>query len=47
LLSIKNVGKMLEFAAVYNATQLKTSCMHFMCFNLPAVIELRCLAFLC
>jgi hypothetical protein len=47
LLSIKNVGKVLDFAAEYNATQLKISCMHFVCCNLPAVIELRYLYVLC
>ncbi|XP_057374411.1 inhibitor of Bruton tyrosine kinase-like [Daphnia carinata] len=41
LLAIKNVAKMLEFATMYNAVQLKVSCMYFMCYNLPAVVELR------
>lgn len=41
LLAIKNVGKILEFATMYNAVQLKTSCMYFMSYNLPAVVELR------
>lgn len=41
LLAIKNVAKILEFATMYNAVQLKVSCMYFMCYNLPAVVELR------
>lgn len=41
LLTIKNAGKMLEFASTYNAAQLKTSCMYFICNNLPAIVELR------
>ena len=41
LLTIKNVGKILEFATTYNAAELKNSCMYFICYNLPAVVELR------
>ena len=41
LLTLKNVGHMLDFADVFNAPQLKEACMHFICLNLPAVVELR------
>ena len=41
LLTLKNVGQILEFADIYNAPQLKTACMHFICLNLPAIAELR------
>ena len=41
LLSLKNCGEMLEFSSVFNARQLKKSCMQFICHNLPAVVEMR------
>ena len=43
LLTLKNVGQVLEFASVYNAPQLKISCMQFICLNLTAVVESRLL----
>jgi len=41
LLTLKNVGELLEFACVYNAPQLKASGLQFICLNLAAVVELR------
>ena len=41
LMSLKNVGQMLDFSSIYNAKQLKRSCMQFICLNLPAVVEMR------
>ncbi|KAF8773228.1 Inhibitor of Bruton tyrosine kinase like protein [Argiope bruennichi] len=41
LLTLKNAGDLLEFASFYNSEQLKRSCMHFICINLPAVVELK------
>lgn len=39
LVTLKNVADLLEISYVYNADQLKTLCMHFMCINLPAALE--------
>ena len=41
LLTLKNVGELLELACVYNAPQLRASAMQFICLNLAAVVELR------
>ncbi|CAL1542688.1 unnamed protein product [Lymnaea stagnalis] len=42
-IAFKNVGEFLEFSTVYNAQQLKAACQQFICLNLPAVLEARCL----
>ncbi|KAK8765298.1 hypothetical protein V5799_032092 [Amblyomma americanum] len=39
LMTLKNVSDLLEVACMYNADQLKTLCVQFMCINLPAVLE--------
>lgn len=39
LVTLKNVSDLLEISYIYNAEQLKTLCMHFMCINLPAMLE--------
>lgn len=41
LLTLKNVGQILEFSSIYNAGQLKRACMQYICLNLPAVVEMR------
>ncbi|CAL1279292.1 unnamed protein product [Larinioides sclopetarius] len=43
LLTLKNSADLLEFASFYNSEQLKRSCMHFICINLPAIVELKVL----
>lgn len=39
LVTLKNVAELLEISCIYNAAQLKTVCMHFMCINIPAMLE--------
>lgn len=39
LMTLRNVSDLLEVACMYNADQLKTLCVQFMCINLPAVLE--------
>ncbi|KAG0711609.1 Inhibitor of Bruton tyrosine kinase [Chionoecetes opilio] len=39
LLTLKNAAELLEFAASYNASGLKTTIMQFLCQNLVAVLE--------
>lgn len=43
LVTLKNVADLLEISYIYNADQLKTLCMHFMCINLPAALEVSSL----
>ncbi|CAN7986704.1 unnamed protein product [Ixodes hexagonus] len=43
LVTLKNVADLLEISYIYNADQLKTLCMHFMCINLPAALEMSSL----
>jgi len=43
LVTLKNVADMLEFAFVYQAEQLKRTCLQFVCINLPALLETRSL----
>lgn len=42
-LTLKNAAELLEFAAMYNAEQLKLSCLQFICLNLAAMLEARTL----
>lgn len=42
-LTIKNAADLLEFAAMYNAEQLKLSCFQFIGLNMPALLETRSL----
>lgn len=37
--SLKNVADLLDFATTYHADQLKSTCLQFICLNLPAVLE--------
>lgn len=37
--TLKNAAELMQFAATYNAPQLKVCCMQFISFNLPAFIE--------
>ena len=43
LLTLKNVGEILQFAHDFNAQQLLKSCKDFVCYNLGALIEGRAL----
>ncbi|XP_048209598.1 inhibitor of Bruton tyrosine kinase isoform X2 [Perognathus longimembris pacificus] len=42
-LTLKNAAMLLEFAAVYNAEQLKLSCLQFIGLNMAALLEARSL----
>ncbi|XP_042527052.1 inhibitor of Bruton tyrosine kinase [Dipodomys spectabilis] len=42
-LTLKNAAMLLEFAAMYNAEQLKLSCLQFIGLNMAAVLEARSL----
>uniref|UniRef100_A0A673L2Z8 Inhibitor of Bruton tyrosine kinase-like n=1 Tax=Sinocyclocheilus rhinocerous TaxID=307959 RepID=A0A673L2Z8_9TELE len=41
-LTLKNAAELLEFATVYNADQLKLSCLQFMVLNMTALLESSC-----
>ncbi|XP_016389972.1 inhibitor of Bruton tyrosine kinase-like [Sinocyclocheilus rhinocerous] len=45
-LTLKNAAELLEFATVYNADQLKLSCLQFMVLNMTALLESRALEIL-
>uniref|UniRef100_A0A672S8Z7 Inhibitor of Bruton tyrosine kinase n=1 Tax=Sinocyclocheilus grahami TaxID=75366 RepID=A0A672S8Z7_SINGR len=40
-LTLKNAAELLEFATVFNADQLKLSCLQFMVLNMTALLESR------
>ncbi|XP_069091721.1 inhibitor of Bruton tyrosine kinase isoform X2 [Pleurodeles waltl] len=42
-LTLKNAAELLEFAAMYNAEQLKLSCLQFISLNMAALLEARTL----
>ncbi|XP_040284626.1 inhibitor of Bruton tyrosine kinase [Bufo bufo] len=42
-LTLKNAAELLEFAALYNADQLKVSCFQFIGLNMAALLESRTL----
>ncbi|XP_025781760.1 inhibitor of Bruton tyrosine kinase [Puma concolor] len=42
-LTLKNAAMLLEFAAMYNAEQLKLSCLQFIGLNMAALLEARSL----
>ncbi|CAH2249161.1 inhibitor of Bruton tyrosine kinase isoform X1 [Pelobates cultripes] len=42
-ITLKNAAELLEFAALYNAEQLKLSCFQFMGLNMAALLEARTL----
>ncbi|XP_072355904.1 inhibitor of Bruton tyrosine kinase isoform X2 [Scyliorhinus torazame] len=42
-LTLKNASEVLEFAAMYNAEQLKLSCLQFIGLNMAALLEARSL----
>ncbi|XP_063772958.1 inhibitor of Bruton tyrosine kinase isoform X2 [Pseudophryne corroboree] len=42
-LTLKNAAELLEFAALYNADQLKLSCLQFIGLNMAALLEARSL----
>lgn len=39
--TLKNAAELLEFATVYNADQLKLSCLQFIALNMAALLESR------
>ncbi len=39
--TLKNAAELLEFSTVYNADQLKLSCLQFMALNMAALLESR------
>lgn len=39
--TLKNAAELLEFAAMYNAEQLKQSCLQFIVLNMAAILETR------
>ncbi|CAC5394250.1 unnamed protein product [Mytilus coruscus] len=41
LVTFKNVGEILEFSSLYNATQLKSTCQQYIHINLAALMEGR------
>uniref|UniRef100_A0A671PS19 Inhibitor of Bruton tyrosine kinase-like n=1 Tax=Sinocyclocheilus anshuiensis TaxID=1608454 RepID=A0A671PS19_9TELE len=45
-LTLKNAAELLEFATVFNADQLKLSCLQFMVLNMTALLESRALEIL-
>lgn len=42
-LTLKNAAELLEFAALYNADQLKLSCLQFIVLNIGALLESKAL----
>ena len=38
--TLDNVGFIIDLSEVYNAQQLHTSCIQFVCLNLPALLEM-------
>ncbi len=40
LVTLDNVGFIIDLSEVYNAEQLQTSCVQFVCLNLPALLEM-------
>ncbi|XP_042299437.1 inhibitor of Bruton tyrosine kinase-like isoform X1 [Sceloporus undulatus] len=42
-LTLKNAAEILEFSAMYNAEQLKQSCLQFIVLNMAAILETRAL----
>uniref|UniRef100_A0AAR2IQ64 BTB domain-containing protein n=1 Tax=Pygocentrus nattereri TaxID=42514 RepID=A0AAR2IQ64_PYGNA len=45
-LTLKNAAELLEFAVVYNAEQLKLSCLQFIAINMGAMLESKALEIL-
>ncbi|XP_058601857.1 inhibitor of Bruton tyrosine kinase isoform X2 [Onychostoma macrolepis] len=45
-LTLKSAAELLEFATVYNADQLKLSCLQFIALNMTALLESRALEIL-
>ncbi|XP_069705770.1 inhibitor of Bruton tyrosine kinase [Periplaneta americana] len=43
LLTLRNVGQVLQLSGTYNAEQLKQCCLQYITLNLPAVLEARIL----
>ncbi|XP_057690335.1 inhibitor of Bruton tyrosine kinase isoform X2 [Corythoichthys intestinalis] len=42
-LTLKNAAELLEFSAIYNAEQLKLSCLQFIVLNMAALLESKAL----
>lgn len=47
VVTLKNAAMLLEFAALYNAGQLKLSCLQFIGLNMAALLEARWVGYLC
>lgn len=43
ILTLDNIGYILNLAEIYHAEQLKISCLKFICLNLPAILDSRIL----
>lgn len=43
VITLKNVTQILTFANTYNTIQLRNCCIEFICLNLSALLESRCL----
>lgn len=41
LVTLKNAAELLEFATMYNAEQLKLSCLQFIVLNMAALLEAK------
>lgn len=39
IVTLKNAAELLEFAVMYNAEQLKLSCLQFIVLNMTALLE--------
>jgi len=46
MLTLRNAAEILQFAVNYSAIQLQSSCMQFICLNLPALLENKSLQIL-
>ncbi|KAK2710725.1 hypothetical protein QYM36_012037, partial [Artemia franciscana] len=46
LITLKNVTEVLQFSEMYNASQLKSACMEYICLNLNALFESRALDYI-
>ena len=41
MLTLRNVGQVLQLSGTYNADQLKQCCLQYITLNLPAILEAR------
>lgn len=45
VVTLKNSAELLEFAVMYNAEQLKLSCLQFIVLNITALLESKWVVF--